>query len=315
MTAHRDFLRRNSCSLDTVVAAVADNCRFDERAGIERWNQFDALLFDLVDGSGTIDWLDWAEANQLHLDRYCNVASLSVPDAFLEINRHAWLDSLSENQSLVRIEALVRPLQSSDLDLASLIDLLQRADDGDGDAVPAVRSFFDAWNQRRDGRPAFAAFYDEVQQETDDTDWPHTLRDRLGLGHYGFAGGTELPVALMRYSLRDVFSAQADRGLLAAGALPTVLDGGMHEFFFPVPKEHPYGATMHLVPGRAGTLTAEIVHCRIDYHRKHLFRLGTIKRPYQLTDDQLCDARDAHLLTLRVECRRDDFGEVLKGRT
>ena len=210
-------------------------------------------------GRGTIDWMDWAEANQLHLDRYCHVPSLSVPDAFLEINRNVWLDAVSENQSLVRIDSLARPLQSSDLDVGSLGDLLQRADDGDGDAAPAVRSFFDAWNQRR--------------------------------------------------------SAQADRGLSAACALPTVLDGGIHEFFFPVPKEHPYGATVHLVPGRADALTAEIIHCRIDYRRKHLSRLGTIKRPHQLTDDQLRDARDAHLLALRVECRRDDFGETLAGRT
>ena len=63
----------------------------------------------------------------------------------------------------------------------------------------------------------------------------------------------------------------------------------MHEFFFPAPKEHPYGATVHLLPGRADTLTAEIVHCRIDYQRAHLYRLGTIKRPHQLTDDQLRD--------------------------
>ena len=141
-----------------------------------------------------------------------HVPSPSVPDAFLEINQSAWLDSLSDNQSLVRIEALA-----------------ERADDGDGDAARAVRTFFDAWNQGRDARPAFAAFYDEVQEESDDPDWPHALRDRLGLGHYG--GGAELPVALMRYSLADVFLAQASRQLSAACALPTVLDGGMHEFF------------------------------------------------------------------------------------
>ncbi|MDD9989447.1 MAG: hypothetical protein OXQ31_24485 [Spirochaetaceae bacterium] len=149
MTAHEDFLRRNSRSRDTVVAAVADNCRFDERAGTERWNRFDALLSELVEAGGTIDWKDWDEASRLHLDQYCNVRSLSVPDAFLDINRNAWLDALSENQSLVRIETLARPLQSSNLDLGSLIDLLQRADDGDGDAASAVRSFVDAWNQRR----------------------------------------------------------------------------------------------------------------------------------------------------------------------
>ena len=313
MTAHKDFLRRSSRSRDTVVAAVADNCRFDERAGAERWHRFDSFLSELTEGRGTIDWMDWAEANQLHLERYCSVPSLSVPDAFLEINQSAWLDSVSDNQSLVRIEALARPLQSSDLDLGGLTDLLQRADDGDGDAAPAVRTFFDAWNQRRDARPAFAAFYDEVQEESDDADWPHALRDRLGLRHYG--GGAELPVALMRYSLADVLLAQASRQLSAACALPTVLDGGMHEFFFPVPREHPYGATMHLLPELADTLTAEILHCRIDYQRKHLFRLGTITRPHQATDYSLRRARDLHLLALQLECAREDFGETLKGRT
>jgi hypothetical protein len=161
----------------------------------------------------------------------------------------------------------------------------------------------------------FATFYDEVQEESDDADWPHALRDRLGLGHYGYAGGSPLPVALMRYSLADVFSAQASHRLSTGCALPTVLDGGMHEFFFPVPREHPYGATVHLLPGRADTLTAEIVHCRIDYQRKHLYGLGTITRPHRSTDDQLRDARDLHLLALQVECDRDDFGETLKGRT
>ena len=315
MSAHQDFLRRNSRSRDTAIAAVADNCRFDERAGTERWNRFDAVLSELVEAGGTIDWMDWAEANQLHLDRYCNVPSLSVPDAFLEINRNVWLPPLSENQSLVRIESLARPLQSSNLDLGSLIDLLQRADDGDGDAVPAVRSFVDAWNQRRDARPAFAAFYDEVQQESEDDDWPHALRDRLGLAHYGYAGGASLPAALMRYSLADVVSAQETRQIPAACALPTVLDGGMHEFFFPVPREQPYGATVHLLPGRANTLTAEIVHCRIDYQPNHLHRVGTITRPHQLTNDHVREARDLHLLALRRECGRDDFGETLRGRT
>ncbi len=119
----------------------------------------------------------------------------------------------------------------------------------------------------------------------------------------------------MRYSLEDVFSARVNRGLSAACALPSVLDGGMHEFFFPVPREHPYGATVHLLPGRADILTAEIVHCRIDYQRKHLYGLGTITRPHRSTDDSLRRARDLHLLALQLECAREDFGETLKGRT
>ena len=316
MTTYDDFLRACSRSRYTIEVAVADNCRFDERAGDGRWQRFEDLLSELVASRGEVGWQDWTEANRLHLDRYCNVPSTSVPDAFLDINRSAWLDGLSDNQTLVRIETLNRPLHNSGLDLDSLDDLLQRAGRGDGAAARAVQFFFDAWNQRRDARPAFAAFYDEVQQESEDDDWPHALRDRLGLGHYGHAGGAPLPVALMRYSLADVYSAQASQQQRSiACALPTVLDGGMHPFFFPVPREHPYGATVHLLPGRADTLTAEIVHCRIDYRREHLYRLGTVTRPHGLNDGQLREARDLHLLALQEACGREDFGETFEGRT
>ena len=119
----------------------------------------------------------------------------------------------------------------------------------------------------------------------------------------------------MRYPLADVYSAQAQQQPSSACALPTVLDGGMHQFFFPVPREHPYGATVHLLPDRAFTLTAEIVHCRIDYRREHLSRLGTITRPHRLGDSQLREARDLHLLALQDACSRDDFGEMFEGRT
>ena len=315
MTTYQGFLRQHSRSRDTVVAAVADNCRFEERAATDRWRRFESLLPDPAAGRAAIDWQDWAEANQLHLDRYGTVPRPSVPDAFLEINQPAWLRDLSDNQSLVRIETLTRPLGSGALDLDRLCDLMQQAENGDNDAGAAVRYFLNTWNQQRDARPAFAAFYDEVRQEADAPDWPHALRDRLGLGHYGARDGARLPVALMRYSLAEVFAAQTSRQLPVACAIPTVLDGGMHEFFYSVPREHPYGATVHLLPDDAGTITAEILHCRIDYKPGHLWKIGWIERPHQLTDGQLRDARDLHLLTLREECDRPDFGELLDGRT
>ena len=265
--------------------------------------------------SGAIDWQDWSETNQTHPDLKCRVASTSVPDAFLEINRNAWLNVLSDNQSLVRIESLPRALASGALDLGTLDDLMQRSDNGDGDADHAVRSFFDAWNRGRDARPTFAAFYDEVSQEADHDDWPHALRDRLGLGHYGYAGKIPLPVALMRYPLADVFSSQTKQGLAIACAVPTVLDDGMHEFFFPVPRQHCYGATVHLSSDQADILTAEIVHCRIEYKRDHLYRLGQIKRPHHLDHAHLREARDLHLIALQEACSRQDFGEPLERRT
>ena len=313
MTTHRDFLENQSRSGDTLVAAVADNCRFDERADTPRWQRFDALLSNLAADPGAIDWHDWAATEQAHRERYCEVASPLVPDAFQAINRLAWLEGLSPNQSVIRIETLTRALRSP-LDVGSLRDLLHRADSGDNDANRAVSSFFEQWNQRRDVRPAFAAFYDEVREEADSGDWPHLLRDRLGLGHYGHVGGAPLPVALMRYSLADVFEVQNQHRLPTACAVPTVLDGGMHEFFFPVPRERPYGATLHLVPSHGSDLTAEILHCRIDYRREHLWKLDWIKRPHRMNTVQLRTARDQHLQALQVVCNRDDFGEPLEGR-
>ena len=308
---YSELLFRASRSDDLIVAAAADNCRFDERAGAERWTAFEALL--VPDGATT--WDDWTEAYRLHLEKCCNVARPAVPDAFLDANRSAWLDGLSENQSLVRVEDISRALQASGIDLQGLKDLLLRADEGDDDASQAVRGFFRTWNDRRDARPAFAAFWDEVQEELDDADWPHALRDRLGLGHYGYAEGQPQPIALMRYSVAAVHAAQEKHQLRTACALPTVLDGGMHEFFFPVPREHPFGATVHLVPDKADTLTAEVLHCRIDYERRHLCRLGEVTRPGRPDDDAIREARDLHLYALQEECKRQDFGEPLEGRT
>lgn len=314
MTIHRDFLENQSRSGHAVVAAVADNCRFDERAGAPRWHQFDALLSKEASNPEAIEWRDWTATELLHRELHYAVASPNVPDAFRGFNRPAWIKALSANQSVVRIETLSRPLDSSPLDVEDLGDLLQRADSGDTDATHAVSSFFERWNRRRDARPAFAAFYDEVKEEADSDDWPHLLRDRLGLGHYGVADGAPLQVALMRYSLADVFRVQKEGELPTACAVPTVLDGGMHEYYFPVPREHPYGATVHLTPSHGRDLAAEILHCRIDYRREHLWRLGRITRPHRITEAQLRRARDLHLLALRAECSRDDFGEPLEGR-
>ena len=313
VSPYEEFLTQASRSGDAVVAAVADNCRFDERASADRWREFEALLPNPPVGSGTIAWADLVATYKLHMEQRYKVARPSVPDAFLEINREAWLETISGNQDVVRIEDLNRPLRASTLELDELRELLRRARH-DSNAEHAVRTFFETWNQRRDARPAFVAFADEVREELKGLDWPHALRDRLGLAHYGHPGSPPLPIALMRYSLEEVFKARKQHQAACACALPTVLDGGMHEFFFPVPREHPYGATVHLLPDRADTLTAELVHCRIDYEPRHLYRLGEITRPNRLNDDQLRETRDLHLLALQVECDREDFGEPLKGR-
>ena len=240
---------------------------------------------------------------------------------FWRINRPAWLTGMPPEQTLVRLEALEWPL--SQLWNISFDELIKLHDDANRtpDAAKTLADLLDQWNLARDNRPAFAAFLDEVEADTECADWPHALRDRLGLGHYEPEIGGKIPVALMRYSLQDVLAAQAVAKLATACALPTALDGGMHEFFFPVPREQPYGATLHLAPGKADLLTAEIIHCRINYDVKHIWKFGWIERTHALApagaagiDDRLRQARDLHLLQLRIDSNRDAFAEEMVGR-
>ncbi|MEI7868812.1 MAG: hypothetical protein WCI11_13050 [Candidatus Methylumidiphilus sp.] len=305
------FLVQLSRSAAAVEASIADNCRFDERAAGERWAKFEEKLPE----TDPISLDDWAEANKLNYENSIIAVSLSVPDTFLAINQPAWLTGLIDNRTLVRLECLQSPLFDSSLSFDELQGLLVRAKAGEVDAANSVKNFVETWNKQRDARPAFATFYDEVKNEADDADWPHALRDRLGIGHYGRDGGAPLAVALMRYTLPEVLAAQIDRKLPAAYALPTVLDGGMHEFFFPAPKGHPFGATLHLDADKADWLTAEILHRRIEYKPEHLWKIGWINRAHRVKDVVLRESRDLHLYALRDACKRDDFGEEMLGRT
>lgn len=315
MPIQPEYLYHQSRAADAVVASVADNCRFDERAGAERWQKFDELLL-ATRGDNSLDWDHWSEASRTYVERFCHVASSSVPDAFLNINHNAWLPDISPLQSVVRLELLNRPLDAMGWNLGHLMGLVIRANDQahDAQAHAAIRTFFETWNQRRDARPSFVAFYDEVKEEADGEDWMHALRDRLGLGHLGQTDGSPLPVALMRYPLEVAMAKAFGTAAQAACALPTVLDGGMHELFFSVPRESHYGATLHLDPDQAFALTAEIVHQRFDYLPEHLWRLGHIHESRSLQDGSLRASRDLHLRGLRQEANRQDFGELFEGR-
>lgn len=313
------FLQQLSRSTLVDEAAVADNCKFDERADDLRWKAFaDCLPHG---DHANLNLGDWGEADQLHYDKRVKAISSATPDAFLEINHFAWLEGLAPEQELVRLETLDWPLASvwnTDFDA---LKTLYEAPANKSDSKQTLALYFDNWNSKRDNRPTFAAFLDEVQVEAEDTDWPHRLRDRLGLGHYSPEHGTKVPVALMRYSLQEALNAKARRSLPTASALPTVLDGGMHPYFFPVPREHVYGATLHLADGKADQLATEILHCRIDYQPKHLWKLGWIERPHGFhaaatnRDTRLRSARDLHLLQLRIVSEREDFGEDMVGRS
>lgn len=302
------LLAAQAMSADVVEAAIADNCRFDERASEQRWQALQALLEDAAE----LLPADLAEAALLYKQRFLDVSS--VPDSFLSANALALMPNVAGEQELVRLELLSWPLSSQGLEMAQLQQWHQ---DSDRNAA-VLEQFLQNWNQQRDNRPVFATFFDEVQAEVEHADWPHQLRDRLGLGFY--PDRASCPVALMRYSLQEVLqAARRDGRLAAAVALPTVLDGGLHQYFYPAPVEQPYGATLHLAANQADVLTAEILHFRIPYQRRHLWKLGWISQPHRFFDlaggdTALREARDLHLLQLRIDSGRDDFAAEMGGR-
>jgi hypothetical protein len=302
------FLNQLSLSTDAKQAAIADNCRFDERAGSARWHKFEQRLLNPL----ALDWADWSEVAESNYEDTVTVLRSSIPDSFLDLNRTAWLQGIVTNRTVVRLEHLERLFKKENLGFDELQDLINSKDP---DEQKRLKTIMENWNNLRDGRPTFAAFYDEVKAEADHADWQHQLRDRLGLGHYGSNKGVAIPVALMCYSLDEVVTTAKAKTIPCSFALPTVLDGGMHEFFFPVPKAHPYGATLHLAPNQADTLTAEMLHYRIDYRPEHLWKVAWINSPHSVTDDaRLREARDLHLIALQEAANRPDFGQAMEGR-
>lgn len=300
------------------VISIADNCRFDERLMPIRWSRFEAESAQNESGELAV-WADWMEMETRYRQREVEVPKLSVPTTFLPDNESAWLEGLAEKQTVMRLESVAWPLKLNACSLAQLQGWWeQRNQSGEtGErARAALTKFLDVWNAQRDHRPIFGTFVDAVQEAADDADWPHRLRDALGLGHYGrTAEDGSVVVMQMRYPLSEALNAAKARSWAASVALPTPLDGGMNEFFFPSPKGHPYGATLHLKPGCADQLAPEILHASFDYRIKHIHAIGVISRRHPMQGSVLSVARDQHLDAVRQVSDRPDFGEQLAGRT
>ena len=173
-----------------------------------------------------------------------------------------------------------------------------------------LEDFLDQWNRARDNSPTFAAFKDQLLFEIGDAEWPHKLRDRLGLAHYSVAGGP-LDVALMEYTVEEVLT-EAGRSpdIAYPFCVPTFLDSKPSSQFFPTPKELPAGAPMALFEIWSDEqLIAEVLHSRLTYHADHIVKLGQI-----VTDGPMADfksVRNNHLAVLQLAAVQDDFGEEL----
>jgi len=285
--------------------AIADNIAFEERLSVERRDAYQSAFPDMT---------EWDLHHARHVRERIEVTGAHLPETFDPINAPMFADGLDDRQTVVRLERVDWPLSEAGLTITELEkwlsierDAKRRPDDQEKIfAREGLKDFFDVWNEKRDDRPLFVAFKDEVAEDLAAPDWPRRLRDRLGLGHYHVPeGAAAVNVALMEYQVRDV-SGKNDG---ATFARPTALDGGLNPYFFPAPGNLPCGRTLDLAGGGEDRLAAEILHRRVDYKLEWLRRLGVISTP--IPKISLKRRRNDHLTVLRGACGRADFGQAI----
>ena len=298
---------KNSGNADYV--AYAHNYLFEERVGVSRQEGYEN---DYPAKAGHAFWKNH------HVGYVRNRIQIAgqIPETFCSLNRDAILSGLAENQYIVRIERLDNVLKAHHYDLTQLDEAVKKfrssnvAQQEREDSIAWLEDFCNQWNViRRDNRPAFAAFYDELEKDIESPDWANRIRNRLGLSHYQVLDtGNTIPIVLMRYRVNGVMDAVEETGRDFAFSVPTVLDGELNTHFFPSPREMGYGRTLNLEPDPdCENLVSEILHRRIDYQPSNFYKVGTITTPIPLYS--LAKLRNSHLFCLHYEAESEDFGE------
>lgn len=312
----------------TRARCEASNIRCEPAVTDERAEEYGAYVGDISSHG------DWRAEHKGYLGSFVHVPK-DLPrsaESFMSVNRLAQLDEGLDNTVLLRLESVGtlfdNPLVAETAETFwtrfynSQKDLRKRTlSDGD----EALREqFVERWNaQRVQARPMFATFLNDVGGDLAQfvkTDWPHLLRDRLGLMHWPGSAGKPLPVVLICYTLdevRDARAAATKKGAVSSFARPTVLDTELSAAFMPaplLPGNNSYGYTLDL----AGTevpevFTPELLTFPIDYRPTHIKALGFISRDHGLnTDAALLAARNRHVEGLRQLPDCAGFGEVVE---
>lgn len=295
--------------------ARADNYVFEEAVSAERKATFEASLGDCADSQALLDGhVDYVKEN-IEIDG-------ETPDTFRVDLEPSGTGDRDEAQELVRVEGLRGPLLahfglSEPVEIDALLEHYETLKAAWGSNSPEDNALFSkflaTWNRKRDDRPAFAAFLDGLRDDAEHANWQHLLRDRLGLAHYQPQPRVPIPVALMVYTVKEVtVAARADAVPMTC---PTVLDSKPWEYYFPAPKEIPYGRAMALRTDRGEeSLQPELLHTKIEYKRSHIKAMALIERPWG--PEELKNLRNHHLLKVRLALLdeptadgRPEFGE------
>jgi len=289
------------------IIAYAHNYLFEERVSQHRQKEYE------LNYPKNSEYHDWKKYHVSYIRNKIQIAD-EIPETFSQLNEDAVLPELDKNQYIVRVERLDRQLNSFSTNIAEFRDNFRKYKERSGyekeDSKAWLESFCDLWNNYyRDNRPSFATFYDELEVEIESDDWPHLVRNRLGLSHYNiFHFNNTIPIALMRYKVKDVLKNTKKMDL--AFCFPTVLDSEHNVHFFPAPKTAEYGRTLNLeIDSECENLISEILHMPINYKPDNFYKIGLISKP--VPDNSLIKLRNDHLFCLRYESDNDKFGEEI----
>jgi hypothetical protein len=315
-----DLLRSAATGSDPSWAAYGESYLFEERVSGHRQVDYETAL------RGQIPDLDaW---DRWHRNEYLPKAiHRPVPETFTVVNSAAaHAADLAEDQWLVRVENLTYALRETGLDIDRLQEILDVAAGGPSggkfdslDAEAQLQGVCDSLNRNPNGvRPRFAGFFQDVEDTMGLPDWPDQVRDRFGLAHIDTGPKATLPIAVMRYPVREVLAAAAKQSdAIHPICVPTVLDHEFTAWFMPAPRDLPYGRTLQLAgdPGCEAKI-AEVLHLRLRYKPRHIYRVGAVTEPLTgLVNTRLKPLRAEHLFCLQYDSGRDDFGQLPPGWT
>ncbi len=287
---------KNIATSENESRLIAQNFILEERLQTEREQVYSETIKDKH--SKSENW-EFAHHNYLHKKIYIQQNKNKLPETFTDTNKINLLNKIDENQYLVRLENINDAISLTDFkeDEADLLNILKKVSEQDKSHTEnnkdrTLQDFFDSWNLKRDKRPIFAGFWGEIKDifKNKEDDWANQLRDRLGLGHYDPENGETIPVLLMRYRVSEVLNDQENNRF----SIPTVLDSGFSEFFFPTSLSSEEGQTLNLSIKTESEyyFNKEILHSFIKYKDAHIYRLGEIDASPAGTSE---DIRKFHL--------------------
>ena len=304
------------------------NFRWEEAVSDERAAQYNDFVGEVDSHSA------WLAEHKGQVTAYTHVAKDApvCAETFLPVNALAHLREDLDNNFLLRLESF-RGFETQPLMTAAFQQFWQRFFNSQKDLLKPNLSetdenlcgeFVRLWNNsiRLQSRPMFATFLNDFGGNLPDlinTDWPHDLRDRLGLSHFVGSPDAPIPVALVCYELDDVREARemaVRKGAIASFARPTVLDSEMSAAFVPAPLfegGETYGHTLDLTDTSVqNSFSPELLTYPIEYRRQHIKALGFITRGHALLDEsQWLPARNRHVQALQQLPDCADFGEIL----